>query len=146
MIPLFILIAFIVLFRCFGFLGVEVFSTFRESTRFALFVMFLFTASSHFTKTKEDFVKMVPSVFPFPRQIIFITGIFEILGAIGIIIIGLRSIAGVCLIILLVAMFPANYNAAKNKIMFREKLPTPLWLRLPIQIIFIALLWWTTQY
>lgn len=146
MIPFFLLIASIILFRFLGFLGIEIFSTWQVSTRFALFVMFLFTASSHFTKTKEDFIKMMPSIFPYPRQIVFVTGIFEILGAIGIIIPSLRSIAGVCLIILLAAIFPANYNADKNKILINQKLPAPLWLRLPIQIVFIILLWWATQH
>jgi uncharacterized membrane protein len=93
---------------------------------------------------KEDLAKMIPSIFPYPKQIIFVTGLLEILGAIGIILPAVKNLAGVCLIILLIAMFSANFNAAKSKIPLRGKPPTPLWLRLPLQLVFIGMLWWAT--
>lgn len=107
--------------------------------------MFMFTASAHFNKMKEDLINMVPKGLPYPEQLVFVTGILEVLGAFGILIPALRSLAGLCLILLMIAVFPANVNAARNKIPLRGKSPTPLWLRLPIQMVFIGLTWWSTQ-
>jgi hypothetical protein len=42
-------------------------------------------------------------------------------------------------------MFIANVNAAQNRVTLRGKPPTPLWLRTPMQILFVALLWWSTR-
>jgi len=73
---------------------------------------------------------------------LFLTGILEILGAIGLLIPHVRTAAGICLAILFVAMFPANMNAARKKVPLRGKPATPLWLRLPMQVLFIALALW----
>ena len=54
-------------------------------------------------------------------------------------------LAGICLIALLVGMFIANVNAAQSGVTMRGKPPTRLWLRAPMQILFIALLWWSTR-
>jgi uncharacterized membrane protein len=50
-----------------------------------------------------------------------------------------------CLIALLVAMFPANVNAALKKTTLVGKPATPLWLRIPMQLLLIGLLWWSTR-
>ena len=49
------------------------------------------------------------------------------------------------LIALLIGMFIANINAAQKGITLRGKPSTPLWLRTPMQILFIGLLWWSTR-
>ena len=142
MIPLIVLFVSLLVFRGLGVLGVPLFFTWYGSIIWALSVMVLFTASAHFTSLKEDLIKLVPKPFPYPRQIIFVTGILEILGAIGLLIPQLRTAAGICLAILFVAMFPANINAALKKVPLRGKPATPLWLRLPMQMLFIALALW----
>ena len=142
MIPLLVLLVSLLVFRGLGVLGVPLFLTWHGSTLWALSVMILFTASAHFTSLKEDMIKMVPKPFPSPRQIVFVTGILEILGAVGLLIPQVRPIAGICLASLFVAMFPANINAALKQIPLRGKSATPLWLRLPMQGLFIALALW----
>ena len=54
-----------------------------------------------------------------------------------------RRVVGVCLVLLLSAMFPANVNAALNGIELGGRAPAELWLRMPMQLLFIAMLWWT---
>ena len=142
MIPLMVLFVSLLVFRGLGVLGVPLFFTWHDSILWALSVMILFTASAHFTSLKEDLIKMVPEQFPFPRQIVFVTGILEILGAIGLLIPQVRTAAGICLAILFVAMFPANIKAAIKKVPLRGQSATPLWLRLPMQVLFIALALW----
>ncbi len=77
MVVLGILLASLVLFRGLGVLGVELFSTWEVSAVWALAVMFLFTASAHFTKTKEDLIAMVPKAFPNLRFLVYLTGLWR---------------------------------------------------------------------
>jgi uncharacterized membrane protein len=49
------------------------------------------------------------------------------------------------LIVLLIGMFVANVNAARKGVTLRGKPATPLWVRTPMQALFIALLWWSTR-
>ena len=113
--------------------------------RYALAVMFLFTASAHFTSMKEDLIRMMPKAVPYPRQVVFLTGILEVLGAIGLLIPQLQRAAGICLILFLIAVFPANVHATRTEVTLRGKPVTPLGLRLPMQLIYIALVWWSTR-
>jgi len=129
MIPLAVLIVVLLLFRGLGALGVWLFLSWQACALWALAVMLLFTASAHFTSTKEDLIKMVPSQLPFLRQLVFITGLLEILGAIGLLIPQVRPAAGICLALLFVALLPANIHAALNQVPLRGRPATPLWLR-----------------
>jgi len=94
---------------------------------------------------KHDLAQMIPSSFPRPLLIVYITGVFELLGAAGLVLPQFRRLAGISLIALLVGMFIANVNAAQRGVTLRGKPATPLWLRAPMQILFIALLWWSTR-
>jgi hypothetical protein len=96
-----------VLLRALGAAGVDAFGTWVGSARVALAVMFLFTASAHFSRMKEDLLRMVPPSFPSPRTLVLVTGVLEIAGAIGLLVPATRRIAGIGLALLLLAMFPA---------------------------------------
>jgi len=126
-------------------LGVPAFATWQASARYALSVMFVVTGSAHFNRMKHDLERMVPRAFPRPMLIIYITGVLEFLGAAGLLLPKVRGVAGVCLIILLVAMFPANVRAARERLSLRGKPATELWLRLPMQVFFIVLIWWASR-
>ena len=142
MMPFIVLLISLLVFRGLGALSVPLFLTWHDSALWALSVMVLFTASAHFTSLKEDLIKMVPPSFPSPRLLVFITGILEILGAVGLLIPQVRTAAGTCLALLFVAMFPANINAALGQVPLRGRPATPLWLRVPMQLLFIALALW----
>lgn len=137
-----VLIVAALIFRSLGALGVPLFQTWHNASLWGLAVMLLLTASAHFTTMKEDLIKMVPRQFLYPRQIVLVTGILEILGAIGLLIPFTRAAAGICLAILFVAMLPANINAALKAIPLSGRPATPLWLRVPMQALFIALALW----
>ncbi len=142
MVVLGVLIAALLFFKGLGALGVGLFSTWGVSAAWALALMFLFTASAHFTKTKEDLIAMVPQAFPSPRFLVYLTGVLEVLGAIGLLVAVSRSFAGLGLVVVLVAMFPANVNAVRKGIVLRGKLPTPLLLRGPMQLLFVGMTLW----
>lgn len=128
-----------------GALGVSALARWHDSACYALAVMFVFTGIAHFNKLKHDLVRMVPAVFPQPMLLVYCTGILEFMGAVGLIVPRFRSLAGICLIALLIAMFPANVSAASQGTTFAGKAATPLWLRAPMQGLFIGLLWWSTR-
>jgi len=72
-----------------------------------------------------------------------VTGVFELAGAVGLLLPAVRRLAAWCLIALLVAMFPANVYAALRNITLRGRAATPLLVRTPLQIFWIAALWWS---
>jgi uncharacterized membrane protein len=133
------------IFRAIGAAGVTSLATWRDSARWALAVMFAFTATAHFNKMKHDLARMIPAYFPAPLLLVYITGIFELLGAAGLLVSKVKVLAGNCLIVLLIGMFLANVNAAKKGVTLRGKPATPLWVRTPMQFFFMALLWWSTR-
>jgi uncharacterized membrane protein len=83
MIPVIVLAVLFVAFSLAGRFGVPFMWGWWTSLRFALCVMFLLTASAHWGKRRPDLVRMVPSVFPKPALLVTLTGILEILGALG---------------------------------------------------------------
>ena len=144
MISLFILIISFILLRGLGALGVKRLSSWREAGRIALVIMFLFTGLSHFSSLKYDFAAMIPDPLPNGLWVIYLTGVFEIAGALGLLIPRTRRLAGICLVLLLVALFPANVNAIVNGIPLGGNAPTPLWVRAPMQLLYIGMVWWTS--
>jgi uncharacterized membrane protein len=143
MAPLFVLVISFLLLRGLGLLGVRRFSSWREAGLIAVVIMFLFTGATHFTGMKHDYAAMLPSPLSDNLGIIYLTGVLQIAGAVGLLISRTRRLAGICLVLLLLAMFPGNVYAAVNEIPFRGEPPTPLWLRTPIQLFFIGMVWWT---
>ncbi len=132
-------------FRGIGALGVVALATWQGSAAYALALMFVLTGIAHFNKMKHDLGRMVPAIFPRPMLFIYFTGVLELMGAIGLLLPRFRSASGICLIALLIAMFPANVNAALKGATLAGKPATPLWLRAPMQVLFIGLLWWSTR-
>jgi len=145
MLVLLILVASILIFRALGFAGVSALASWAAAVRDGLAVMLLFTASAHFTPMKEDLIRMTPRWVPRPRAMVFFTGLCEIAGAIGLVVPMTRRAAGIALILFFIAVMPANIQAARAGITLRGRPATPLWLRLPMQILFIVLAWWSTQ-
>jgi uncharacterized membrane protein len=107
-------------------------------------IMFVSAGILHFVEP-EPFVRIVPSYLPEPLLLVWISGFFEIVGGIGLFISRLRVWAAYGLIALLIAVFPANINMAVNNINFNGAIPNAaLWLRLPLQLVLIACVWWSS--
>lgn len=145
MIVLLILVISCFIFRGLGVAGVSVFATFQGSARDALSVMLLFTGVSHFTSMKEDFVRMMPPSIPWPRAMVYFTGICEIMGSVGLLLPEVRRAAGYALIAFFLSVLPANIYAARARVTLRGKPATSLWFRIPMQILFIAIAFWATR-
>lgn len=142
MIVLIVLFGAWILFRAVGAFGVSAFGSWHDSCRFALAAMFVFTGISHFAKTRHDMARMVPKRFPHPMLMVYLTGVFELLGAAGLIVPLTRIAASAALIVMLLCLFPANIRAACEGITIAGRRATPLLWRTPMQVLFIGLLWW----
>lgn len=143
MIVLFVLLISLLLYRAIGALGVAALASWTGATRYALATMLVFTASAHFTKMKSDLVRMMPDWIPRPMALVYFTGVCEIAGAIGLLLPSVRQAAGLALIVFFIVVFPANVKAARSGVGIGGKRPTPLWLRASMQVLFIALTWWS---
>jgi uncharacterized membrane protein len=86
------------------------------------------------------YARVVPRWLPAPRALVFISGVFEILWGLGLLVAETRCWAAWGLIALFLAVFPANVNMAVNRIGFGRKPPPAwlLWARLPLQGALIA--------
>ena len=138
MVPLFVLITGFALFRLAGRLGVRALDGWQPALRHALALMFLVTASAHWGRGRADLIAMVPPLFPRPDLLVSATGVLEILGAIGLAVPRTSRAAAICLILLMLAMFPANVYAALHGMTLMGKPVTPLPLRTAMQVVFIA--------
>ncbi|MGC2765171.1 MAG: DoxX family protein [Candidatus Acidiferrum sp.] len=145
MLVLLILFVSLLVFRGLGALGVSMFATWIDATPFALAVMFLFTSSAHFNKMRHDLARMMPRVFPNPMGMVYFTGVCEILGALGILVPRTRPLAGFCLCVFLLAILPANIKAARENLTIGGRVATALWLRIPMQLLFLVLIFWCTK-
>ena len=145
MIVLLILVLACLIFRGLGVAGVPAFVTWQASARDALSLMLVFTGVSHFTSVKEDLVRMMPPSIPWPRAMVYFTGVCEIAGAVGLLLPGFRRAAAYALIAFFLAILPANMHAARAGITLRGKPATRLWLRIPMQILFIVVAFWSAR-
>jgi uncharacterized membrane protein len=128
-------------FRALGMAGVAAFQSWILSARVALAVMFLFTATSHFTPMKKDLIAMVSPGLPRPDLLVLLTGIAELAGAIGLPIPATRYWAAWGLMVLMAAMLPVNISAAKRGVLLRGQPATRLWVRIPMKVLFIGWAW-----
>ena len=109
-----------------------------------VFAWFFVGGIMHFAKP-DLFLKIVPPYIPFPLAAVYISGAFELLGAIGLWLKPTRSLAGYGLMILTVAVTPANIYMLQQADVFSE---VPYWalvVRLPFQLLLIWLIWWCTR-
>ncbi|KAK1177572.1 hypothetical protein B7755_004960 [Streptomyces sp. NBS 14/10] len=136
-------------FRLLSALGVRRFATWRVSAAHGLAFMLAMTALAHFAPsgvtvmpTHDGLVAMVPPFVPFPDAVVYLTGVLELLGAAGLVRADTRTAAGIGLAALFVLMFPANVYAAIEDIPLGSDPATPLWFRLPEQLLFITVALW----
>ena len=145
MLVLIVLFVSLLIFHALGAVGISLFSTWMDCSRYALAVMFLFTSSAHFTKMRHDFARMMPKAIPNPMAMVYFTGVCEILGAIGVLVPRMRSLAGLCLCVFLLCVLPANIKEASERLTIGGRAATERWLRVPMQVLFLVLVFWSAQ-
>jgi uncharacterized membrane protein len=100
--------------RLVGWLGVDYVDSWPKAAAVGLAAMFVMTGIAHFVNPlRRDMIAIVPPRLPAPGVLVTITGVLELVGAVGLLYPPTRIAAAVCLFLLMVLMFPANVYAAR---------------------------------
>ena len=108
-----------------------------------VFLWFLVGGVAHFAATDLE-MSIVPRFVPWPRLAVLVSGVFELLGALGLLVRRFRAAAGFGLFLLTLAVTPANVYMLEHS----EQFAVPyalLVLRLPLQVGLLALILWTSD-
>ncbi|NEU79628.1 DoxX family protein [Nostoc sp. UIC 10630] len=119
---------------------------YKEILRVILAICIIVVGVTHFLVPGE-YVKIVPPQLPYPLVLVYISGFYEILGGIGLLVPPVSQAAAWGLLALFIAVYPANINMAVNLIKV-EHIPNSPWVhvvRLPLQAVLIAWAWWYTK-
>lgn len=141
--PLIVLVAvFLLSALVFKLIGKQV--NWALSGRVAMCAMLCFTAIGHFAFS-EGMALMVPDIVPFKKELVYITGIVEVILGIGLLFPSFKVITGWVLILFFVLLLPANIKGAIDQVDYQKanfKGPglAYLYFRVPLQVLFIA---WT---
>lgn len=114
----------------------------RAAVLVGLAGFFVLTGLTHFVKPRV-FAAIVPPGLPAPGVLVAVSGAAEVAGGVGLLVEPLRAAAAVGLLLLLVAVFPANVFMARHAERFRRLAPPwALWARLPLQPVLMAVVAW----
>ena len=106
-------------------------------------VFFVYVGVLHFVDP-APFVSIVPPYLPYHLALVYLSGLFEILGGLGLLLPKTRRLAAWGLLALLIAVYPANIHMLVNDV-YLEGMPRErwlLWLRMPFQFLFAAGVVW----
>jgi uncharacterized membrane protein len=107
-----------------------------------VFLWFLIGGIAHFVATEVE-MRIVPPFIPWPHAVVLVSGAFELLGTVGLLWRPTRRAAGIGLFLLTIAVTPANVYMAQHAQLFN--IPGwALWLRLPLQVLLLALIAWSS--
>lgn len=115
----------------------------RKTVRNTLSGFFIFTGIMHFLLPKP-FLSIMPKWVPYPEAAVAVSGVAEVAGGAALMGKKYRKWSVPMLILLLIAVYPANIHMALNA----DKYPVPKWIawaRLPFQPLLIWLVWWSAQ-
>ncbi len=112
--------------------------------RFSVYLialLFAVAGTAHFVRPSA-FARIVPPYLPAPYALVYVSGAAELLGALGVLVPGLRRYAGWGLILLALAVFPANVHMALHPADFKGIPAWALYLRLPLQVALVGWIYW----
>jgi uncharacterized membrane protein len=113
--------------------------TLRAVSRWVLAAAFVFAGVMHFIITGA-YVRIMPPWIPLHREMVLLSGVFQVAGGIGLLVPHTRRAAAVGVVLLLIAVFPANVQMLLNARAAgaSSTAQTLLWARLPLQLVLIA--------
>jgi uncharacterized membrane protein len=138
MAPLITLLVGTIAARIAGWAGVDYVGTWTKAVAVGLAAMCVLTGVAHFAPPlRAALIAIVPPRLPAPGLLVSLTGVLEFLGAVGLLVPTTRVAAAVCLLLLMLAMFPANIYAARMPNP-PKSMTTQLPLRTTEEIVYLA--------
>lgn len=116
----------------------------RRLARWALALSFVVAGVNHFVNP-DFYVDIMPPYLPWHLELVWLSGALEVAGGVAVLVERWRSAAGWGLVLLLLAVFPANLHMAMNPDAYPDIPAWALYARLPFQGLFIAWAWWATR-
>jgi len=116
----------------------------RSMALLGLSLFFVGAGANHFLNP-DFYIGIMPPWLPVHRELVWVSGAFEVLGGLGVLIPSARRAAGWGLVLLLLAVFPANLHMAAHTELYPNIPPAALYLRLPVQGLFMAWVLWATR-
>lgn len=110
--------------------------------RAIVFLWFLIGGIAHFVATDTE-VRLVPPYVPWPLAAVWVSGVFELLGAGGLLFAGTRRAAGIGLFALTLCVTPVKIYMLQRPELFAVPYGA-LVLRLPIQVALLSLIAWSS--
>ena len=104
-------------------------------------IFYIIVGIKHF-QDPNWFVQIVPPILPYKYELVYISGFFEVLLGILLMIPKFQSIAAKGLMALLICVYPANIYLAQTNGVALGISPLIAWGRLPFQFVFIGLAYW----
>ena len=115
---------------------------FRTIARTAVALLFFTSGLGHLF-APGFFLAIMPPELPLHHEAVFVSGVFELLGAVGLMIPSLRRAAGFGLFLLTILVTPANIYMWRHPELFPQFSSTMLFWRLPAQAFLLALIYWS---
>lgn len=112
--------------------------------RVLVVVWFLLGGIGHFVLT-DMFTSIVPHYVPFPREMVYLTGVLEIAGALALLYKPWRHIAGLFLIALTICVTPVHIQMLIEADKYQGFGPAVLWGRLLFQPVLVWIIWASTR-
>jgi len=109
--------------------------------KYLLVVFFVGAGVYHFVNP-DFYIRIMPPYLPWHRELVYLSGIFEVVLGVMVLIPRYLRLAGWGLIALLIAVYPANIHMAVNSHLYPEVPASFHLIRLPLQFVFIAWVWW----
>jgi|TARA_B110000438_G_scaffold130961_1_gene127143 uncharacterized membrane protein len=113
----------------------------KHLTIYVMGLFYILVGVKHF-QNPEWFIPIVPPILPYKLFLVYISGFFEIFFGVMLFIPKLRYVASWGLILLLIAVYPANIYLALTNGEAMNTTPLIAWGRLPFQFLFIGLAYW----
>ena len=117
---------------------------FKLVMKYLLAIFFVGAGVNHFIKP-EFYLRIMPPYLPLHRELVYLSGLCEVALGVMVLIPKWTRLAGLGLIALLIAVYPANIHMAINHHLYPDIPMIFHWIRLPLQFVFIVWTWWVTK-
>ena len=114
---------------------------FKVISVYVMGIFYIIVGIKHF-QDPSWFVQIVPPILPYKYELVYISGFFEVLLGILLMIPRFQSIAAKGILALLICVYPANIYLAQTNGVALGISPLIAWGRLPFQFVFIGLAYW----
>jgi uncharacterized membrane protein len=115
----------------------------KSLLRYAMAAFYIVAGVNHFVRP-DFYLSLIPPYFPLHAELVVLTGVLEIVLGILVAIPRTAALAAWGIILMLIAFLPVHVHMLVNNHLYPEAPTSVLWLRFPIQALFILWAYWYT--